>query len=149
MPWLFCDLRAAIITLIKERVLSHGSGRPSLSEKGLLTPGNCVATFIDLQPRMLFRVGDFDRQSIVPLNVLLVGATRVFDIPVVLSTVKSKSFSGSLLLRMRAVVPDQVPIERATMKPGTIPTSGRRSSGPDGERSCWWDYGPAPVSRGR
>jgi hypothetical protein len=32
------------------------------SEKGLLTPDNCVVTIIDLQPQMLFGVGNFDRQ---------------------------------------------------------------------------------------
>ena len=28
--------------------------RPKLSEKGLLTPDNCVVAIIDLQPQMLF-----------------------------------------------------------------------------------------------
>ena len=32
------------------------SSRPKLSEKGLLTPDNCVIAFIDLQPQMLFGV---------------------------------------------------------------------------------------------
>jgi hypothetical protein len=41
------------------------------SEKGLLTPDNCVVTFIDLQPQMLFGVGNFDRQSIIDKNVSL------------------------------------------------------------------------------
>jgi len=38
------------------------------SEKGLLTPDNCVVTIIDLQPQMLFGVGSFDRQSIINNN---------------------------------------------------------------------------------
>ena len=47
------------------------SSRPKLSEKGLLTPDNCVIAFIDLQPQMLFGVTNFDRQSIINLNVCL------------------------------------------------------------------------------
>ena len=31
------------------------------SEKGLLTPDNCVVAMIDLQAQMLFGVGNFDR----------------------------------------------------------------------------------------
>ena len=34
------------------------------SEKGLLTPDNCVITLIDHQPQMLFGTSNFDRQSI-------------------------------------------------------------------------------------
>ena len=39
------------------------------SEKGLLTPDNCVVTIIDLQPQMLFGVGNFDRQAIINSNL--------------------------------------------------------------------------------
>ena len=41
------------------------------SEKGLLTPDNCVVALIDLQPQMLFGVANFDRQSIINNNVAL------------------------------------------------------------------------------
>jgi hypothetical protein len=35
------------------------------SEKGLLTPDNCVVAIIDLQTQMLFGVANVDRQSII------------------------------------------------------------------------------------
>ena len=35
------------------------------SEKGLLTPDNCVITLIDHQPQMLFGVTSIDRQSLI------------------------------------------------------------------------------------
>ena len=41
--------------------MSKGSGRTKRSEKGLLTPDNCVVALIDLQPQMLFGVSNFDR----------------------------------------------------------------------------------------
>src|ERR671916_519458 len=59
------------------------------SEKGLLTPDNCVVALIDLQPQMLFGVANFDRQTVVEMNVLLAKAARVFDVPVVLATVQA------------------------------------------------------------
>jgi nicotinamidase-related amidase len=86
-----------------------------LSGKGLLTPDNCVVALIDLQPQMLFGVANFDRQTIINYNVALSKAARVFDVPVVLTTVETKSFSGNLWPQIQAVFPGQTPIERSTM----------------------------------
>jgi nicotinamidase-related amidase len=80
-----------------------------------LTPGNCVVALIDLQPQMLFGVSNFDRQSIINHNVALSKAARVFDVPVVLSTVETKAFSGYMWPQVKAVFPQQSPIERSTM----------------------------------
>ena len=85
------------------------------SEKGLLTPDNCVVAIIDLQPQMLFGVANFDRQTIINNNVALLKAAKVFDVPVVLSTVETKSFSGNMWPQIQAVFPNQTPIERSSM----------------------------------
>jgi len=85
------------------------------SEKGLLTPDNCVVTLIDLQPQMLFGVANFDRQTIINNNVALAKAARVFNVPVVLSTVETKGFSGNMWPQIQAVFPKQTPIERSSM----------------------------------
>jgi nicotinamidase-related amidase len=85
------------------------------SEKGLLTPDNCVVALIDHQPQMLFGVSNFDRQLLVNNTVALAKASRVFDLPVVLSTVESKSFSGNIWPQIKAVFPNQVPVERTSM----------------------------------
>jgi nicotinamidase-related amidase len=95
--------------------MSQGTTRPKHSEKGLLTPDNCIVTFIDLQPQMLFGVADFDRQSIINNDVALAKAARVFGLPVVLSTVETKSFSGNMWPQIQAVFPEQTPIERTSM----------------------------------
>jgi len=89
--------------------------RRKLSEKGLLTPDNCVVAIIDLQPQMLFGVSNFDRQTIINNNVALSKAAQVFGVPVVLSTVETKSFSGNMWPQIQAVFPKQVPIERTSM----------------------------------
>lgn len=89
--------------------------RPTLSEKGLLTPSNCVLGMIDLQPQMLFGVCNFDRQSVINANVALAKAARVFGVPTVLSTVESQAFSGHTWPQVLAALGHPKPIERTSM----------------------------------
>lgn len=103
------------------------------SEKGLLTPDNCVLAMIDLQPQMLFGVGNFDRQSVVDKNVVIAKSARVFEVPTIISTVATKNFSGHLWPQVAAVFPDHVPIERTTMNAwedpsfvGAVERTGRK-----------------------
>ena len=95
--------------------MAQNSMRAKRSEKGLLTPENCVVAIIDLQPQMLFGVANFDRQTIINNNVALLKAAKVFDVPVVLSTVETKSFSGNMWPQIQAIFPNQTPIERTSM----------------------------------
>ena len=78
------------------------TNRPALSEKGLLTPTNCVVALIDLQPQMLFGVTNFDRQTVINNNVALAKIARVFDVPLVLTSVETKSFSGQTWPQVQA-----------------------------------------------
>lgn len=91
------------------------TGLKKRSEKGLLTPDNCLVALIDLQPQMLFGVGNFDRQTVIDRNVVLAKAARVFGVPTVTSTVETKGFSGNLWPQVAAIVADEPPIERTTM----------------------------------
>lgn len=81
----------------------------------LLTPDNCVVTLIDHQPQMLFGVANFDRQTVINNTVALAKTAKVFNVPMVLSTVETKSFSGYLWPQLVAVYPDLQPIERSSM----------------------------------
>ena len=107
--------------------------RPVLSEKGLLTPTNCVVALIDLQPQMLFGVSNFDRQTVINHNVALAKIARVFDVPLVLTAVETKSFSGHTWPQVQAACPEVKPIERSTMNSwddqnfvGAIKKTGRK-----------------------
>ena len=95
--------------------MARQTGLAKRSEKGLLTPDNCVVAMIDLQPQMLFGVSNFDRQSIISNNIALAKAAKVFNVPVVLSTVETKTFSGYIWPQIQAVFPKQEPIERSSM----------------------------------
>jgi nicotinamidase-related amidase len=112
--------------------MSQRNGRPKLSEKGLLTPDNCVVAFVDLQPQMIFGVNGVDREAVINHNVALAKAARVFDVPAILTTIESKSFSGYFLPQVQSVIA-QEPIERSTMNSWDDPNfvaavtkSGRR-----------------------
>jgi nicotinamidase-related amidase len=96
-------------------IMAQSNGRAKRSEKGLLTPDNCVVALIDHQPQMLFGTSNFDRQGIINNTIALSKAARVFDVPVVLTTVETKSFSGNLWPQIRAIFPKQEPIERSSM----------------------------------
>lgn len=64
---------------------------------------------------MLFGTSNFDRQSIINSTVALAKATRIFDVPVALTTVETKSFSGNMWPQLKAIFPSQDPIERSSM----------------------------------
>src|SRR5258708_13796710 len=98
-----------------EEDMPKNNGLAKRSEKGGVPPENWGVGLIDHQPQMLFGVSNFDRQSIINNTVALAKAARVFSLPVVLSTVETKSFSGNLWPQIKAVFPNQVPIERTSM----------------------------------
>ncbi|MFB6942229.1 MULTISPECIES: hydrolase [unclassified Streptomyces] len=81
----------------------------------LLTPDNCAVLFVDHQPQMFFGTGSGDRTAIINSTVGLAKAARVFDVPVVLSTVAAESFSGPVLPQLADVFPDQKIIDRTSM----------------------------------
>lgn len=81
----------------------------------LLTPENSTVIFIDHQPQMTFGVANIDRQSLVNNTVGLAKAAKVFNVPTILTTVETKSFSGFMWPQLLEIFPDQTPIERTSM----------------------------------
>ncbi|MGD0723886.1 MAG: hypothetical protein ABR970_22885 [Roseiarcus sp.] len=53
--------------------------RSRLNEEELPTPDNCALARLDLQPRMLCAVANFDRHSVINRNVPLAKAARVLS----------------------------------------------------------------------
>ncbi|MFF5125934.1 hydrolase [Streptomyces syringium] len=81
----------------------------------LISPDNAMMLFVDHQPQMFFGASSADRTGVVNATVGLAKAARVFDMPVVLSTVAAESFSGPLLPQLRAVFPQQEIVDRTSM----------------------------------
>jgi nicotinamidase-related amidase len=81
----------------------------------LLTPDNCAVVLIDHQPQMAFAVQSIDRQTLVNNVVGLAKAAKIFDVPVVLTSVAAKSFSGDIFPEIQQVFPDIQPVDRTSM----------------------------------
>lgn len=85
------------------------------TDKGLITKDNCAVAFIDHQPQMVFGVGSIDRQLLINNVLMLAKAAKAFDIPTILTTVESESFSGYMWKDLLKIFPNQTPIERSGM----------------------------------
>lgn len=81
----------------------------------LLSPQDCVVVLVDHQPQMFFGTTSTDREKIINATVGLAKAAKVFDVPVVLTTVAARSFSGPLLAPLAELFPGTRPIDRTTM----------------------------------
>jgi nicotinamidase-related amidase len=88
---------------------------PANQVHGLLTPQNCTVIFIDHQPQMAFGVSSIDRQLLINNTVGLAKAAKIFNVPVILTTVETKSFSGYMWPQLLELFPDKQPIERTSM----------------------------------
>lgn len=87
----------------------------SSTDKGLLTPENGAVIFIDHQPQMFFAVASVDRQALLNNVLVLAKAAKIFGLPVILTSVESKGFSGNITPQLLNVFADLTPIERSSM----------------------------------
>jgi nicotinamidase-related amidase len=81
----------------------------------LLTPDNCTVILIDHQPQMAFGVASIERQTLMSNTVGLAKAAKVFNVPIILTTVETKNFSGYMWPQILELFPGQEPIERTSM----------------------------------
>ncbi|MCB2426437.1 hydrolase [Methylophaga pinxianii] len=81
----------------------------------VLTPHNCQLIFIDHQPQMAFGVQSIDRQTLKNNTVGLAKAAKIFNIPTIITTVETESFSGHTYPELLSVFPDTPLLERTSM----------------------------------
>lgn len=81
----------------------------------VLTSQNCQFIFIDQQPQMAFGVQSIDRQALKNNVVGLAKTARVFDIPTLITTVETRSFSGHTYPELLGVFPEAPILERTSM----------------------------------
>jgi DNA-binding NtrC family response regulator len=99
-----------------------------LSEKGLLTPDNCVVALIDHQPQMLFGTSNFDRQGIINNTVALaVILSETNTLVVDESWLKGESGESSQRRGLSALADREVEMIEAALA-----ETGGRISGPTG-----------------
>ena len=87
----------------------------STSMLEFLSPAICQIIFIDHQPQMAFGVQSIDRQVLKNNTVALAKAAKVFNIPTIITTVETESFSGNTYPELLDVFPGQDILERTSM----------------------------------
>nr|WP_314544803.1 hydrolase [uncultured Massilia sp.] len=81
----------------------------------VLTPQNSQLIIIDHQPQMAFGVQSIDRQTLKNNVVGLAKAAKAFDIPTIITTVETDSFSGKTYPEILDVFPGKPILERTSM----------------------------------
>jgi nicotinamidase-related amidase len=83
--------------------------------KSLLSPQESVLVMIDYQPQMFFGTTNADRGEIINSALGLGKAAKVFGVPVILTSVAAKTFSGPMLHPLLDVFSGDEVIDRTTM----------------------------------
>ncbi len=86
-----------------------------MSKLDVLTPLNSQLIFIDHQPQMAFGVQSIDRQALKNNTVALAKSAKIFDVPTIITTVETESFSGNTYPELLDVFPDAPLLERTSM----------------------------------
>lgn len=94
---------------------SNGENVSPTPAPTLLTPDNCMFLFVDHQPQMYFGVGSNDVAAIVNAAVGLAKASKVFNVPTVVTTVAAETFSGHLIPQLLAEFPNEPLLDRTSM----------------------------------
>lgn len=81
----------------------------------LLTPQNSVLLMIDYQPQMAFGVVNIDRQLLKNNATALAKSAKLFQVPTILTSVETESFSGYIFPELLNVFPKNEIIERTSM----------------------------------
>lgn len=81
----------------------------------LYTPEDSVVVFIDHQPQMTFGVANIDRATLINNVTLLAKVAKEFNIPAIITSVETESFSGYVWPQLLDVFPGQEVIERTSM----------------------------------
>jgi len=95
-------------------IMAASIGKGGASPR-LLTPQNSMLLLIDHQPQMAFASHSMDIQLLINNVTGLAKSAKIFKVPVVLTTVAAKSFSGPIFANIQEIYPNVAPIDRTTM----------------------------------
>lgn len=83
--------------------------------QSLLDPSQVAICLIDFEGQMFFGVEGANRTAILNNVQGLAKTARVFNIPLILSTVEANQFSGPMISSVKSLYPDITPIDRTTL----------------------------------
>ena len=82
----------------------------------LLTPENSALLLIDYQPALVSGTRSIDRKALINNVVALAKAAKMFDLPIVLSTIGvNAGYQEETIEELQAVLPDVEPIDRTAV----------------------------------
>ncbi len=82
----------------------------------LLTPGNAALLIIDFQPIQVASVASMDRRTLVDNITAVAKIARLYNLPVVLSTVNvGTGMNKPMIHQLADIFPDVTPIDRTTL----------------------------------
>ncbi|MCL1831900.1 MAG: hydrolase [Oscillospiraceae bacterium] len=84
-------------------------------QKSLLDPEQCAVLIIDHEPQMYFGVESHSRRCIMHNTAALIKSAKTFGVPVILTTVTEKEFSGPMAKLITDYAPECVPIDRTAI----------------------------------
>ena len=98
-----------------------------------LTPENSVLLLVDYQGQFAFSTHSVGIDTLVNNTAGLAKSARVFNVPVIVSTVTATSFAGPLLHQVEAAIPGVKPIDRTVINAwkdprvsGAVRATGRK-----------------------
>src|SRR5688500_18935636 len=81
----------------------------------LLNPTNHAVVLIDFESQMAFATKSIDIDQLRTNTAIVAGATKIFNIPTIVTTVAEKSFSGPVFCEVSEFYPVGSYIDRTTM----------------------------------
>jgi nicotinamidase-related amidase len=88
----------------------------TLDDDTLLSPQNAALLIIDYQPSQIYTAVSADPDSLIPNVVSLAKTARLFDLPIVLSTVQvSNGVNADTVPQLRAALPGEESIDRTAI----------------------------------
>jgi nicotinamidase-related amidase len=87
-----------------------------MSYQQMISPTDCALALIDFQPAMFQGVQSHDRKVIVDNVQVLARASKLFNVPTIITTVAKDSFSGPFMPEItEGVYPDKTVIDRTSI----------------------------------
>lgn len=107
----------AVLTVVAGALIAHSAAHAASPEpaQSLLNPDNHVVILVDHQPQMAFAANSIETNLLINNTTGLAKSAAAFNVPTILTTVAEEAFSGPLFPPVKAVFPDQSPIDRTTM----------------------------------
>ena len=100
----------------------------------LLTPANHSLMLIDHESQMGFAVKNIGIEQLRHNTAIVAGATKIFNVPTVVTTVAEKSFSGPVFPEVAEFYPANVYIDRTTMNSWEDPNAYKAIVGKNKKR---------------